>query len=408
MTRAKQVGLDEFEACQKCSVCESFCPVLRVEPNFPGPKTAGPDAARLSAFGRRCQVDFAELCTDCRTCDTVCPSGIKPAALIAKRRWQEDGERPQSLRERVLGRPDWIGRAVSLWPSPVNAMLKSSLVRLLGERAVGIAASRAFPRYASPAFYRWFKHKRRVTGKTGKSVVYFPGCYANFNRPEVGVSLVELLESQGFTVVVVGPACCGLPLAVNGDPAGARSLARRNVQELRPYVEQGCPVLFTCPSCGSVFKSYYYQVLGIEEAQEVAEASFDACEYLLAAVDLPASNQRRSAVRLKIAYHQPCHLRAQGVGIPAARLLDRLTGAEVTVLSNKCCGMAGTYGFKREKYDLSMRIGEMLFEEIKTHAPNVVVTDCGACALQIGQGTGLEVLHPVEILWENMWRSPGK
>lgn len=396
--RAGQMRLDEYEACQKCSVCENFCPVFQVEPKFPGPKAAGPDAARLSAFQERCQVDFVHLCSDCRSCDTVCPSGIKPAALIAKQKWARNDPRPQSLRDRFLGRPDWIGRVASLWPLPVNAILKRKWVRLLAERALGIAAPRRFPHYASPAFYRWFRRRGSSSKLANKGVVYFPGCYANFNWPQIGISLVQLLERLGFVVVVAGSDCCGLPLAINGDPNKARSLAKRNLRKIWPYVEQGYPVLFTCPSCGSAFKSFYYEVLEIDEAKKIAEASFDACEYLVAALDSVVV-PRQTTLKLKIAYHHPCHLRNQGIGFPAAQLLGQLMGAEVRVLPNQCCGLAGTYGFKAEKYDLSMRIGDMLFREIRSQAPDVVVTDCGACALQISQGTGLQVFHPVEMLW---------
>ncbi|WP_258360944.1 anaerobic glycerol-3-phosphate dehydrogenase subunit C [Moorella sulfitireducens (nom. illeg.)] len=399
------IHAQEFEACQKCTLCESFCPVLQVEPSFPGPKMAGANGARLVHLQEKgpAAVGTLDLCTDCRTCNLVCPSGIKPATLILKQRWQGRSSRVSIIRNSVLSRPDRIGKIISLWPSVVNWTLKQKMTRRVAERVIGIAAARSFPAYAPVTFRRWYARHASALQKqvaVTRKVVFFHGCYANFNRPDLGRHLVQVLENVGYEVIVPKQKCCGLPLSLNGDIEAARNLARDNLECILPYVEKGMPIVFTCPSCASMFKSYYVDVFDLPGAVEVAKNCFDACEFILNQIPEHIKQNAFGPVAMKIAYHTPCHLRAQGIGTPAVELLFLIPAIKLHVLGNNCCGMAGTYGFKAEKYDLSLKIGTSLFQEIKECQPDKVVTDCGTCALQIGENTGYTVIHPIDLLFQ--------
>lgn len=394
------VNIHEFDACQKCSLCESFCPVMQVEPSFLGPKMAGPNNARLVNLKEEgvIETETLDLCTDCRTCNLICPNGIKPATLIMKQRWHY--KHYKLIRDSILSRPDKIGNLVSIRPSLANWTLKRKVMRKIAEKLIGIAEARNLPTYAPVTFYRWHTgiHKKQVA--TYKQVVYFYGCYTNFYNPELGKHLVQLLENNGIEVVLPEQHCCGLPLSLNGNIEAARTLARDNLDHLLPYIEKGAVIIFTCPSCASMFKSYYVDIFGLSGATKVAKNCFDACEFMLNYIPGIVNRNTFSPVAMKITYHAPCHLRIQGIGTPALDLLSLIPSIELHVLDSNCCGMAGTYGYKVEKYELSMKIGASLFQNIKDCTPDKVVTECGTCALQIREGTGFPVIHPVDLLYQ--------
>lgn len=396
------INIREFDACQKCTLCEDFCPVLHIKPSFPGPKIGGTNAARLAAGKETGKGNEAlDYCTDCRTCNVVCPSNIKPATLILKQRWQIKARTHRTLRELILSRPDRVGALASLWPGCVNLILKQKVTRKAAALVAGIAAERGLPEYSRVTFRTWYAGISNKVDPKPDRVAYFYGCYTNFNKPGIGKSLVELLGDMGIGVELPGQNCCGLPLALNGDFKSARDLAAANLKSIMPYVEAGLPLVFTCPSCASMFKSYYTEIYDLPGAEKVARASFDACEYILN-TKLGSLGERKipASAPVKVAYHTPCHLRVQGIGSPATELLAAISGLTLEVLGNNCCGMAGTYGYKAEKYEIAMKIGETLFRDIQNCRPDLVVTDCGTCAIQIQDGTAYPVMHPVELLFQ--------
>jgi glycerol-3-phosphate dehydrogenase subunit C len=398
------IHAEEFDACQKCALCESFCPVLQVEPSFAGPKLAGADRVRLAYLNKAFLVEKTiDYCTDCRACNMVCPHGIKPANLIMKQRWEVKKQQRLSLRDRILSRPDKIGTMFSLCAPLINRIMKQKAIRKVAEKTIGIAATKSFPEYKRISFSRMFTSARKSRNRKSFreiKVIYFYGCYVNFNRPDLDMRLVELLESNGIEVLLTPQLCCGLPLIHNGDVEKARNLARQNLQYLLPYIEKGIPLIFTCPSCACMFKSYYPEVYRLSGAAEVAKLSFDAIEFILNKVPDLLIYKSLVSKPQRIVYHVPCHLRVQGIGTPAAELLSLIPDLQLAVFNSHCCGMAGTYGFKVEKYHLSVKIGEGLFKDIRSFNPDRVVTECGMCAIQIKEGTGCTVVHPIDLLLE--------
>lgn len=231
-------------------------------------------------------------------------------------------------------------------------------------------------------------------------VLFFPGCYIKYNQPEVGVATVKVLEKAGYTVEIAQTGCCGLP-AVN-DKAEAIADARNNILAMKAAVMDGCKIITACTSCGHTLKSRYVGLVSEDEelvkvAQLIAANTYDLGELLL---DLQAEGkleQKPITSSRRLAYHAPCHLKAQGIGKPWVKLLQCIPGLEIVDVDNGCCGMSGTYGFKNEKYDISMKIGQALFASINECNPDQVITECATCRLQIEQGTKQQTFHPVEI-----------
>lgn len=401
MNYAAWFGLD---SCVKCSVCISYCPVVRVFPRFAGPKRNGPDLERFRLESP--EADFGQLayCTNCKSCDVACPSGVKVSAMIARAKGELVAGRGASFRDRLLVRTELLGRAGRFSPALVGWLAQNRPLRRLGEKIFGISAEMTLPRFARKTFYELYALKEKFlagnfSGGGHPAVVYFPGCYALYNRPEVGLAVVEVLAGNGVRVLVEEKFnCCGLPLIANGFLAGAKKLAERNIFLLEKCFERGFRVVTSCPSCKLTLQREYGELLGLGNASLRDGRVVDVFEFLLAKAGLGELAGDFNPLPVRVGYHRPCHLKAAGCGAPSRELLGLVPGLTVVDLDAGCCGLSGSYGFKRENYANSMAIGEELFRAVKETGVELVATECGACQLQIAHGTGAAVCHPGELL----------
>jgi glycerol-3-phosphate dehydrogenase subunit C len=184
----------------------------------------------------------------------------------------------------------------------------------------------------------------------------------------------------------------------NGDFKGAKKMALYNVPSLLNAIRSGSDIIFSSTSCGHMIKHEYSHLLSIPGAEEVAEHIFDIFEFLRNLKESNGLNTHFKELSLKVAYFAPCHLRALGIGLPALEILRLIPGLKIDNIEVDCCGMGGTFGFKKEKYEISQEIGRDLAEAIDRLNPEIVVTDCEGCRMQIRHLTGLKVLHPIQIL----------
>ena len=222
----------------------------------------------------------------------------------------------------------------------------------------------------------------------------FNGCIVNYVDPEIGKSTVWVLEKHGFEPVWVDQKCCGIPYLAIGDLKEFLKHAEFNVRSL---AEADCDVVTACTSCAMAIKQDYPERLRTKEAEKVSKRTYDIMEYLAMLQAGNALDTDLHPVNLSIAYHAPCHLKAFGEELVGQRLklLGSIPGLSVSRIERGCCGMGGTFGAKRGNYSMSIRIGQALFDGIAELAPDLVATDCPGCKLQIQQGTGLTVVHPI-------------
>jgi len=395
--------ITEYDACLKCSICELHCPVLRVEPRFPGPKNGGPGYERLRAAGQAVDESGLDFCLGCRTCEVVCPSGLHPATLVAKPKARKVARHGLRFRDWLLTHPGLLGAVGVRLPSLTNTLLSWPVARIGMDRAIRLDHRRPMPRYAGETFRAWFARRPNPWGDCpapNGQVAYFHGCSVEYMLPELGRQTVAVLEHNGFEVVLPPQRCCGLPLIGNGAVLAARPQAEYNMAHLRPLVAKGIPVIFTSTSCSLTVKQEYYHLLALDGAAEVAAGCYDISEFLVSCLDRGILRTDFRAVAEMLPYHQPCHQRAQGIGTPAIRLLRLVPGANTCNLDAGCCGASGTHGFKAEKYDLSMQVGEPLKTAILETGAGRVASDCEACRWQIEHATGTPAVHPVTVLWE--------
>jgi glycerol-3-phosphate dehydrogenase subunit C len=389
---------ETLDHCVKCTICETACPFARATPLFPGPKFVGPQAERFRAGGISpdASVDY---CSGCGICTQVCPQDVKIAEINSQARaamWQQRGI---PFRNQLLARPSVMGRLGSRLPTLTNLTLASRAVRRVLEPTLGIHRNAPLPSFAGGTFQRWARrHPQAVASRT---VAYFHGCSANYYEPGVGRMVVAVLEHNGFRVDVPRQDCCGLPLQSNGDFESARKYVRRLARALAPYARAGVPIVTNSTSCGLMLKREAREILGVddEEMRVVAEQTYDLCEFLLDLHDRGELRLDFEALPLTVPYHAPCQQRGHGIGKPALDLLALVPDLRLVELDADCCGIAGTYGLKREKYEISMRVGEDLFRQVKATSPDVTACDSETCRWQITHATGVPAVHPVELLF---------
>jgi glycerol-3-phosphate dehydrogenase subunit C len=386
-----------LDHCIKCTICETLCPYAQVTPLFPGPKYVGPQAERYRTGGPSpdASVDY---CSGCGICTQVCPQGVKIAEINARARAQLWEERGVPLRNQVISRPSVLGRLGTPVAPLANWTLRNRPFRWVVERTLGVHRKAALPHFAGRTFQRWAR--KHVSPPAERTVVYFHNCGTNYYEPAVGRMTVEVLEHNGFHVVVPPQDCCGLPLQSNGNFTAARAYFRRLVAHLAPYAREGLPIVANSTSCGLMLKREAREILDLDDEDVIAvsESTYDLCEFLLLLHEQGELRTDFRRLELTVPYHAPCQQQGHGIGKPALDLFALVPGLRAIELDTDCCGIAGTYGFKKEKYDISMAVGERLFGLLRESDSDLAACDSETCRWQIEHGSGVHTVHPVEIL----------
>jgi len=392
-----------LDFCIKCNICVTECPVAAVTDKFPGPKYEGPQAARFRQPNQPLTDFSVDYCSGCRVCNMVCPTGVRIAEINARARAEmvrkgAFGWRTR-LRNNLLARSELLGKVGQPIAPLANALLQNPLGRLAAELTLGIARHAPLPAFSRERFTAWYRAHRPASAPKGK-VVYFHGCSTEYYEPRVGRAAVRVLEANGFEVIIPPQNCCGLPLLSNGEFDAARTYYRRNVSSLVEYARQGIPIVGTSTSCTLTLKEEAPELLDAfdEESRLVAEQTFDLSEFLLNLHARGELNTGFRPINLRAVYHPPCQYRAHRVGHPSLELLRLIPGLEIVESRAACCGIAGTYGFKVEKYEIAMQVGQPLFEMVRATGGPIAICDSETCRWQITHGSGVPSVHPMELL----------
>jgi glycerol-3-phosphate dehydrogenase subunit C len=380
--------------------------VANVTDKFPGPKFVGPQAQRFRN-PKNISVDSSlDYCSGCGVCSMVCPYGVKVMEMNAKARSKLYEKRPIPLRNRLLGRSELLGKLNGPIAPIANFFLGNPLVRIIVEQTLGVHRKAPMPSFSFETFRGWFNgiHKKQHKKKVGgKRVVYFHGCSTNYYEPHVGKAAVAVLEHNGYEVEIPPQVCCGLPMLSNAEFDAARSNAYKNIKSLVKYAKAGYKIVGTSTSCSLSLKSDYLHILDIdtEDAHLVSQNTYDICEFLLELADEGELDTNFQPVQHKtLPYHSPCQLKAHNMGLPAIELMEMIPGIDIKHVQAECCGIAGTYGYKKEKYQIGMDVGQPVFEQVKATGAPVAVCDSETCRWQIAGATGAAMIHPVELMAE--------
>ena len=388
-----------FEQCMKCTVCTVYCPVVAVNPDYPGPKQAGPDGERYRLKDPLFYDEALDLCLNCKRCEVACPSNVKIGDIIQSARLKYGTKKPK-LRDYILANTDIMGGLATTMAPVVNFTLGLSPVKAVMDGVLGVDHHRTFPKYAGQKFETWFKrHAASKQAEYDKKVSYFHGCYANYNYPKLAKDLVKILNAAGYGVnLLEKEKCCGVALISNGFKDQAQSQAELNLSSIRKAVGRGEPVLTTSSTCTFTMRDEYEHILGLDNS-DVRDSIMLATKFLYTLIDEGRiSLAFKEDYKKRIAYHTPCHMEKLGWAIYSTSLLRMIPGVDFLMLDSQCCGIAGTYGFKKEHYQDSQKIGESLFRQIQDSNVDLVATDCETCKWQIEMSAGVTVENPISII----------
>jgi len=394
---------DSLDHCVKCTICETYCPVAAATPLFPGPKYVGPQAERYRGHGPSPDVSL-DLCSSCGICTQVCPQGVKIAEINSQARARLKEDHGVPFRDRLIARPALAGRLGTPVAPIANRVMRNRAARALTERAIGIHRRAPMPRWAGHTLHAWARKGGRRgkpdPSRASRSVVYFHGCGADYYEPDTGRMAVAVLEHNGREVIVPKQGCCGLPLQSNGAFDDARGYVRRLAARLAPYARAGHDIVATSTSCGLMLKREAREILGVEDddLRVVGEHLYDICEYLVMLHERGELSTDFAPLEMEVPYHAPCQQRGHGVGTPAMELMALIPGLRARQVDAVCCGVAGTYGLKVEKYEISMTVGAPVFDQVRASGAELSVCDSETCRWQIAQATERPSVHPVELL----------
>ncbi len=395
-----------FEICHGCRMCFKYCDSFPTLFRFIDERHDG-DVHGITA-GERQQV--MDLCFQCKLCEVQCPYTPRD-----KHQYQLDfpklvhrfdavqlRKRGKTLRERMLGDPDGAGKMARLSLGMANVANRTRPLRVLMEKTVGIHRDKLLPDFAAEPFDAWAGKHGFVRPGPGGEAVLFQTCFVQHNEPAIGVDVLEVMKANQVDCrVAKGLQCCGMPAWEHGDLTALRRQAARDLDLLLPFVEQGAKVLVVNPTCSMMMRREWPHLLegaDRERAARLAPAVMDPSEFLWGLRDQPRFSTAFKSSPGKVAYHAPCHLRAQAVGFKGRDLLRKIPGATVAATVSECCGHDGTYAMTVEGFEVSARVGEKAFDGMKAAEADVWATDCPLASLQFAQHAGKRPLHPMTIL----------
>ena len=406
---------------------------LALDPNAPHFFKDERERERFTAneFSSQRLHDVLDLCLECKACKAECPSNVDLAKLKYEFLYHYGKANGVPLRSRLVAN---IAK-VNAWTARLGPLGRlgqaNPLSRWFLDRFLGLDRRRRLPAVAKQTFPEWFrKHQqtRKTTGSaegrspsagvTGVSpeknnspfpegkgvrglgqILLFHDTFMDYNQPQVGVAAVELLEAAGYEVLLADKVCCGRPMISKGLLDQAKHNAEINVERLHPYVQRGVPIVGCEPSCLSAIKDEYPDLLGTKEARDVAKNTYLLEELLLKLKAEGKLNLAFKETKDKVLFHGHCHQKALWGTAASLAALRLIPGLQVQEIDAGCCGMAGAFGYEKEHYDLSMRIGEQrLFPAVRS-APDARVVVAGfSCSHQIADGAGRRPEHLAVVL----------
>jgi Fe-S oxidoreductase len=386
-----------YDICNGCRRCLPLCPSFKVMFDRLDVDAVDGDIDKLPAADVK---EVVDLCYQCKLCYNHCPYtpphrwAIDFPRLMLRARASEAREKGVSLQDRMLGNTDLVGKLGSLTAPLSNWMNELSVHRAFMQAVVGIHKDRNLPKFFRERFGKWFRARRPKPGT--RKVALFATCTVEYNDPAIGKAAVAVLEKNGVDVSLPPQKCCGMPYLDGGAVEECRALVRQNVRTLADAVREGREIVSPGPTCSYMLKQEYPWLDGSEDAKLVASHTRDLFEYLAGLHAEGALDTRFTRPAGDVTYHVPCHLRAQNIGTRSAAILRLIPDTKVNVIE-RCSAVDGTWGFKKEYYELSLKVAKPLFDAIRDGGP-VAATDCPLAALQIDQGTGKKARHPIQVL----------
>jgi len=403
-------GMAECRKKLDGTMCPSYMGTLDEEHSTRGRA----NALRNAISGRTPEAEFTgkrlyevmDLCLECKACKAECPSNVDMAKL--KYEFLDHYHRANGLplRNRIFGGIAALNRLGSTFAPVSNWLANSAINRWLMEVFAGIDRRRPLPAFAGETFADWFGTHRSEGDWAKGEVVLFHDTFNNFNTLNVAIAATRFLETSGYRVVLADKKCCGRPMISKGMLSQAKENAAWNVDKLAPYAEKGTPIVGLEPSCLLTLRDEYPEFIRTSAAKKVAENSFLLEEFVMRESKEGRLTLARTGGGKQALLHGHCHQRALVGTAPTIAML-KAAGYDVSEVDSGCCGMAGSFGFEKEHYDLSTKIGNRrLAPAVKSAGLDIEIVAPGiSCRQQIEHLAQRQAMHPAELLWEGISES---
>jgi FAD/FMN-containing dehydrogenase/Fe-S oxidoreductase len=340
--------------------------------------------------------DAFDLCLACKGCKSECPVNVDIATYKAEFLSHYYKGRLRPMTSYSMGLIHRWARIAAPMPALANFFTQTPLLRNIVKRVAGIAPERQIPVFAPQTFKQWFR-KRSAQNEGQPKVILWPDTFNNHFHPQIAIAAVEVLEAAGFQVEVPQQSlCCGRPLYDHGMLVTAKRLLQNILDTLRPQIKEGVPVIGLEPSCVAVFRDELLNLFpNDEDAKRLSQQTFFFSEFLAR----HAGHYQLPQMHCKAVVHRHCHHTAIMKMTDEEAILSKLS-LDYTILDSGCCGMAGAFGFERNHYDLSIKVGErVLLPAVRSADTNSLIIANGfSCREQITQLTGRRTLHLAEVI----------
>ncbi|MFE0100644.1 FAD-binding and (Fe-S)-binding domain-containing protein [Streptomyces sp. NPDC059009] len=409
--RCMNIGL-----CRKTgsgAMCPSYMATRKEEDSTRG--RAGALVKALSepdphaALGDERLHEILDLCLMCKACKSECPLGVDMAALKSETLSHHHDLHGIPLRSRLFGAIRTLNRLGSATAPLSNLPGRLTLLRRLMDRLLGIAPQRPLPAFVHRNLLRWARHRTPAPHPaTLGTLTYLADSFTTYTEPDIGRAAIDLLERAGWRVQLESGGCCGRSSLSKGLIDDAKHKAQGLAHRLHHSTAPDSPIVGCEPSCLMTLRDEHRALLPDDAAvADVARRVRQVEELLLEAIDAGRLRLRETSwlTGRRLLYHGHCHQKAEVGTAATVALLNRIPGATVVELDAGCCGMAGSFGFESEHYEMSMTVGEdRLFPAIKAEPTDTVVVATGvSCRQQIFHGTARDAWHPVQLLREAVW-----
>lgn len=361
--------------------------------------------------------EVMDLCLVCKGCKGECPSNVDVAKLKMEFLYQYYKSNGVPLRSKLIGNFAKMSQLAAIAPWGYNFIFKNAPLRKMANRVVGFHPDRTMPLLSTTTLEKWVERQGSRFGVRGSefgvrgsefrgSVYFFIDEFTNFNDVEIGKKAIHLLEKLGYEVKFPAHEISGRAFLSKGMLDEAKAIANKNVELLKNIISEKTPLIGIEPSAILTFRDEYPELVSEELANDAANLSKNVLQFdEFIAREMDAKRITRSQFKPKkqlIKLHGHCQQKAIGSLVSTKKMLSLPEGHEVQLIPSGCCGMAGSFGYEKEHYDLSMKIGELvLFPTVRQQPEAVIIAAPGtSCRHQIHDGTGRKALHPVEILWE--------
>lgn len=361
------------------------------------------DDKNTSIGGMGAVKEVYDLCLACKGCKGECPSNVDVAKLKMEFLQHYYDTHGVPMRSWLVGNFSKITGIASYVPWAYNLVFKNAPLRRIANQVVGFHPDRTMPLLHNTTLKNWAKGRGQ---RAGGKVYLFCDEFTNYNDVEIGKKAIQLLEKLGYEVVIPEHGPSGRPQLSKGLLKDAKKIAEQNVRLLKGLISDQTPLVGIEPSAILTFRDEYPDLVSeelVEDAKRLAKNVLQFDEFIAREIDAKRITSKQFTEEPKrIKLHGHCQQKAIASMVPTKKMLALPKNYEVQLIPSGCCGMAGSFGYEKEHYDLSMKIGEMvLFPTVRQQPEDVIIAAPGtSCRHQIHDGTGRHALHPVEILWE--------